>query len=108
MSFVKKAFAQKGQCNRHYKLVHQRIKEFQCELCETRFSIKQDMQVHHESVHEPWSYYKCFCGIEKPTKKHMQHHLRTVHNGIQHAPSLKKLDKETADSIVKCEIIEIH
>ena len=66
------------------------------------------MQVHHESVHEPWSYYKCFCGIEKPTKKHMQHHLRTVHNGIRHAPSLEKLDKETIDSIVKCEIIEIH
>ena len=99
-------YGQKGQRDNHYKRIHQGIKEFQCETCEKRFSIRQDLQVHKERFHEPWSYYKCFCGTEFSAKKHVQNHLRNVHDGIDHAPSLEKLIKKTDDNFVKCEIKE--
>ena len=101
-----KEYERKGQRDNHYKRVHQGIKEFQCETCEKRFSIRQDLQVHQESFHEPWSYYKCFCGNEFSAKKNIQNHLRNVHGGIDHAQSLEKLIKKTDDNFVKCEIKE--
>ena len=37
-------YAQKGQLDRHDKVVHRNIKDFKCNQCDREFGIKQDVQ----------------------------------------------------------------
>ena len=87
-------YAQKGQLDRHDKVVHRNIKDFKCNQCDREFGIKQDVQIHLEKDHEPLTCYMCnLCQKDFEHRKLIQTHLNRIQRESNNGNIFKKVLK---------------
>ena len=62
--------------SRHISSVHEGIK-YDCEVCQKRYTSKNNLKYHMEVAHENADLYKCeFCEKNFITKEGFRHHLK--------------------------------
>jgi hypothetical protein len=60
--------------------MHDRVKRFQCHICQKYFSRKMPRDIHIETVHEKLKMYKCdICRQVFGTLNHMKKHQARIH-----------------------------
>jgi len=65
------------KCN---DLVDFKLKPFQCEICETRFSKKDLLKRHIDGIHSELKPFQCKeCNLSFPQKRRLQRHINGVH-----------------------------
>ena len=71
-----KMFGYKGNLEQHVKAVHENIREHACNSCGKRFHVKSRLKRHTESVHEKIKVFKCdSCGKTFGMKGKLTSHL---------------------------------
>ena len=69
-----------GKRKEHMQEVHEGLKPFECELCETKFFLESRLKIHMRNVHEGEKKFECnLCGVK--FKGHLNHHIAAVHKG---------------------------
>ena len=65
-------------------MVHERIKNFKCTLCDSTFYNQSGLTIHINGVHENQRPFKCpECEASFKLKGHVQQHIDGVHRGIK-------------------------
>lgn len=78
-----KSFEWAPHLARHVRTVHEGLKPFACDLCQTTFGIKYDLDVHVCIVHEGLSPFQCdICCATFGKTGHLGRHIRCVHEGL--------------------------
>ena len=68
----------------HTKIVHEKIKDNECQHCDVTFSLKENLTRHVKIVHEGIREYECkTCGHEFGTNQELQRHIKAIHEKIQ-------------------------
>ncbi|EDW69644.2 zinc finger protein 714 [Drosophila virilis] len=68
-----------GNMKLHYKIIHEKVKDFACRFCPKRFSKAQILR-HHEWIHTGEKPYECkICGKHFRQEQVMKTHVRKVH-----------------------------
>jgi hypothetical protein len=102
---------------RHIKSVHDKIKDFKCELCDYTCSLNSDLKRHIKSVHDKIKDFKCeLCDYTCSKNSNLKEHIKQVHDKIKdfkcelcdYTCSLKKHIKQVHDKIkdFKCELCD--
>ena len=74
----------KGDLNRHIKMVHDKIKDFKCNLCEYKCSTNGILKTHVKMVHYKIKDFKCTkCDYSCSTKSNLKIHVKQVHDKIK-------------------------
>lgn len=74
-------FGQKHHLNRHKRAVHLKERRFQCPVCSSLFSRDEHLQNHYRAVHKLWKPLKCaFCDGEFFDRGALCNHLDTFHH----------------------------
>ena len=69
--------AEMKKCN---DLVDFKLKPFQCEICETRFSKKDLLKRHIDGIHSELKPFQCKeCNLSFPQRRRLQRHINGVH-----------------------------
>ena len=70
----------RASVNTHYKMVHEKIKPFHCELCPTQFFWKNALQLHTKTIHEKIKKFECvICLVKFGTKSNLSQHIGRIH-----------------------------
>ncbi|XP_074657199.1 uncharacterized protein LOC141910365 [Tubulanus polymorphus] len=73
-------FNQKGNCNRHMKLIHNNEKPFECPMCKKCFTLKEACKRHEKHVHSDERPFKCLkCESCFVLKSNLTLHMKRVH-----------------------------
>ena len=95
-SFLKKYLLEKHILSAHQKSDKKKIesiKEFHCDICQKKFSLREFLQSHINIVHKNMKLFKCeICEKEFSKKKNMQNHISTWHaqySAMDKFPKLK-------------------
>ena len=65
---------------RHVRVVHDKIKQFKCHLCQHEFSRKYSLRNHILAVHEKVKIHKCDgCDFEASSRNTIKRHQKEVH-----------------------------
>ena len=68
----------------HIKAVHNKIKDVQCPQCEFKCSVNGNLQTHIKMVHDKIKDFQCpQCDIKFSTNQYLQKHIKAVHNNIK-------------------------
>ena len=77
-------FGQKSSLNKHAATVHERKKQFKCDLCNAQFITKQSMKVHISTVHEGTKQFKCdICNAMFGHKSNLNTHVAALQQSIK-------------------------
>ena len=76
-------FSNKGNMERHVKMVHEMIKNYKCESCTKSFFAKADLGQHHSEVHDGQKVKWNECSMMFTNKWNMVRHVASVHKGIK-------------------------
>ena len=69
---------------KHIKTVHEKIKDFKCEICEKAFISNSDLKRHINAVHAKTKNFGCTqCGKCFSQSGHLNQHIKSVHEGIR-------------------------
>ena len=64
-------------------MVHEQLRPFECDLCGNKFSTKQSLKMHVESVHEKKRNYACDeCSQRFGCKRVLLRHVKKTHNDV--------------------------
>lgn len=75
-----KRFKQKNNRNKHYRVVHLRLKPFTCQDCGKSFNQRYVLRNHRESVHLGIKKFQCpVCFMHFADKSNAKKHNRLVH-----------------------------
>ena len=67
--------------NVHIKNVHEKQRDYKCQICGKDFGLKQILERHLKIVHEKRRDYKCnYCSKEFSRKAYKEKHERNIHN----------------------------
>ena len=84
--------------NRHVKIVHEGIKNYQCQICEQKFSRSGKLQKHVKIIHEGIKDYQCHICVKKFGQlKHLKRHVKTVHVNEGVDQGMKMMEKHALD-----------
>lgn len=72
-------FAKRGNKLRHIQTVHNRVKEFECDQCQTKFGLKADLRRHKLRIHESRAFGCHACGKSFAEQGQLDLHVRSVH-----------------------------
>ena len=73
-------FSQKSNLNTHVRSVHEKISSFKCIICETSFTAKASLNSHLRSVHDQQKPFKCnTCDSSFARKDNLKTHIQSVH-----------------------------
>jgi len=88
-----KMFTTEDKMMRHFKLVHERIRPFKCEVCGKGFANAANLKTHHV-VHTGEKPHACeLCGGTFTQKAHLNTHIKHVHEGKKRdQPSSQRQD----------------
>ena len=76
------AFNTKDELEKHQTKVHEGKKPFQCSICSTCFMTKSILINHIITIHEKLIKYKCnICDSDYKTKDELEKHCTIIHNG---------------------------
>ena len=66
----------------HIATIHEGKKKFKCDICSSKFTSKQSMNIHIAVIHEGKKQFKCdICNAEFTSKHGMKGHIATIHEG---------------------------
>ncbi|XP_030385018.1 zinc finger protein 225-like [Scaptodrosophila lebanonensis] len=69
-----------GNMKRHYKIIHEKVKDFACRFCPKRFAKAQTLR-HHEWIHTGEKPFECkTCGTHFRQETALKRHQRTHEN----------------------------
>ncbi|EDW72943.1 uncharacterized protein Dwil_GK16909 [Drosophila willistoni] len=69
-----------GNMKRHYKIIHEKVKDFACRFCPRRFAKAQTLR-HHEWIHTGEKPFECkTCGTHFRQETALKRHQRTHEN----------------------------
>ena len=68
-------FSNKGNMERHVKMVHEMIKNYKCESCTKSFFAKADLGQHHSEVHDGQKVIWNECSMMFTNKWNMVRHV---------------------------------
>ena len=75
-----KMFEHKSRLEQHYKVVHQKSKDFACAFCDKTFAHKPNLERHQNEVHLKLKFVKCqLCGKEFSREEILGAHVKAVH-----------------------------
>jgi hypothetical protein len=75
-----KKFSRKDEIKRHTDSVHEKKKPHQCLICDKQFARKSDVKRHTDSVHEEKKPHKCtICDYSCSLKADLKGHIESVH-----------------------------
>ncbi len=77
----------------HIKSVHGTLKQFQCDLCEARFTTAPYLKRHTKNVHSSKRYQCDICLNIYSTKPNLKQHKKEKHSGKKVSMSCQKCDK---------------
>lgn len=83
---------------RHILSVHEKVKDFECEYCDKRFSDKGDLNKHMKRFHEDRNFGK-FCKYCKVTVEDMKDHFEQLHADLQFICDVCHIRFKTASSL---------
>ena len=74
----------------HIKIVHEKIKQHFCNICQKSFGLKNTLKIHTEMVHEHKKQFKCdLCDYSAFTHVQVRRHIECVHEKLkQHQCSI--------------------
>lgn len=72
-------FAKRSNKLRHIQTVHNRVKQFECDLCGTRFGLKADLGRHRFRIHESRSFSCTRCRKSFAERSQLELHVRVTH-----------------------------
>eukprot|EP00177_Eucheuma_denticulatum_P005694 GFKZ01010373.1.p1 GENE.GFKZ01010373.1~~GFKZ01010373.1.p1 ORF type:complete len:730 (-),score=76.46 GFKZ01010373.1:985-3174(-) len=73
------SFAKRSNKLRHIQTVHNRLKQFECDLCGTKFGLKADLGRHRFRIHESRAFCCDKCGKSFAERSQLEHHIRATH-----------------------------
>lgn len=73
------SFAKKGNKIRHIQTVHDRLKQFKCDMCDTRFGLKADLNRHRLRIHISRAFSCETCGKSFAEQSRLEHHIKVMH-----------------------------
>ena len=92
-SFCGKYFPLQNKLMRHISIVHEKLKLFQCSVCDHTTEVKRNMKIHIQKVHGALDIkiiylgdknHKCYnCDFKSGIKEDLSKHIREVHDGKQ-------------------------
>ena len=68
---------------KHIEVIHEGIKAFKCDLCDSDFSRDQNLQTHIASVHDQIKHYCPTCNTGFMQVRYLQRHIKTVHDKVK-------------------------
>lgn len=72
-------FTRKGDVERHKRLVHKSQKPFKCQKCMKEFSDRKNLKAHLQN-HDKAIYYGCStCGFKFGKREYYENHIRYIH-----------------------------
>ena len=81
---------------KHYELIHEGKKSYQCHQCAALFATKAGLVHHQQFVHEGIKYHCQICDASYASKGHLVSHLK-----IAHVPRVEEVQKcETCSELV--------
>jgi len=73
-----------GNLQKHTKAVHDKIKDYECDKCEFKCSTNGVLQKHTKAVHDKIKDYECDqCEFKCSQNDNLQRHINTVHLNIR-------------------------
>ena len=77
-------FSKKQYLERHKNSVHDKIKDFKCDKCSMAFALKGSLNMHIKVVHEKVKNFKCqLCQYTASNRSKLLHHHRIVHDKVK-------------------------
>lgn len=73
------SFAKRSNKLRHIQTVHNRLKQFECDLCEAKFGLKADLGRHRYRIHESRAFCCVTCGKSFTARDQLDLHIRITH-----------------------------
>jgi len=69
---------------RHIKAVHNKIKDFECDRCEFKCSLNSNLKRHIKQVHDKIKNFKCYkCDYTFSANTDLKRHIKQVHDKIK-------------------------
>ena len=66
---------------KHFRYAHEGVKNYNCKLCNVKFSNSSQLNDHNMQVHGSSSSQCEECGKSFKTKSYLEHHVRNMHGG---------------------------
>lgn len=73
------SFAKRSNKIRHIQTVHNRLKQFECDLCGQKFGLKADLGRHRYRIHESRAFSCDKCGKSFAEQAQLELHIRVTH-----------------------------
>lgn len=73
------SFAKRSNKMRHIQTVHNRLKQFECDLCGQKFGLKADLGRHRYRIHESRAFSCDRCGKSFAEQSQLELHIRVTH-----------------------------
>uniref|UniRef100_A0A0P4W2H1 C2H2-type domain-containing protein n=1 Tax=Scylla olivacea TaxID=85551 RepID=A0A0P4W2H1_SCYOL len=95
-------FTRKGDVERHKRLVHKSQKPFKCQKCMKEFSDRKNLKAHLQN-HDKAIYYGCStCGFKFGKREYYENHIRYIHPLPDGAvPAFSAVDDDLATKQLK-------
>ena len=77
------AFFRGNDLKAHVDRIHKQVK-YPCDICKKELSSKRELQDHKETVHEGKTNNQCkVCGKRYGRERHLRRHILTMHTNIK-------------------------
>lgn len=75
--------------NVHTKNIHKDIQKYKCNICESTYSSKGNLETHQKNKHEELKFLCKYCGMQFTQNGSLKLHTNNIHRGTKHKFSNK-------------------
>ena len=91
-------FSHSGKLQKHVKIIHEGIKDYQCHICDKKFGRSGYLKTHIKVFHEGIKDYQCHICVKKFDQlRRLKKHVKTVHVHEGVDQGMKTMEKHALD-----------
>ena len=100
------AFFRGNDLKAHVDRIHKHVK-YPCDICKKELSSKRELQDHKETVHEGKTNNHCkVCGKRYGRERHLRRHILTMHTNIKGRENIRAVTEKVRVALAKFQCVE--